>query len=151
MKRQVHSINIQLLRIILIILSSIPIGSTGAGTSASPRKLSSPAPPPKSMSSSTSSSPPQKQQKYIIQHTKKVIPFGWQPSVQTLLSSLNSMTFFIDLFQFSMTLRLAVIYKKIIKFSCFQVFFDLHFSSTGKRYGFHQNGCRLRCLIACLY
>ena len=61
------------------------------------------------------------------------------------------MAFFIVLFQFSMTLSLAVIYKKIIKFSCFKVFFDLHVSSIDKRYGFHQNGCRLRCLIACLY
>ena len=40
-----------------------------------------------------------------------------------LLSSLNSMTFFINLFQFSMSLNLAVI-KKIIKFSCFHVFFS---------------------------
>ena len=138
MKRQLHYINIQLPRIILIISSSIPIGSTGSGTSASPRKLSSPAPPPKSSSSSSSISPPQKQQTNIIQHTKKVIPSGRQPSVHTLLSSLNSMAFFIDLFQFSMTLSLAVIYKKIVKFSCFQVFLDLHVSSTDQRYGFHQ-------------
>ena len=54
-----HDILLNLIQKLLIILSSIPIGSTGSGTSASPRKLSSPAPPSKSLSSSSSSlSPP---------------------------------------------------------------------------------------------
>ena len=153
MKRQLHYINIQLPRIILIISSSIPIGSTGSGTSASPRKLSSPAPPPKSLSSSSSISPPQKQQTNIIQHTKKVIPSGRQPSVHTLLSSLNSMAFFIDLFQFSMTLSLAVIYKKLLNSLVFRYFWT--YMSVQQTKGMVSTKLKqvpfARCLIACLY
>ena len=65
-----------------------------------------------------------------------------------LLRSLNSMTFFINLFQFSMSLSLAVILKKLLNSLVFMYFFPLHVSSRDKRYGFHQNGCCFLLVLA---
>ena len=58
--------------------------------------------------------------------------------------------FFHDLFEFSMTLSLAVSFKNFKNFPCFRVFFDLN-SLTDINSGVNQNACRVYCLITPLY
>ena len=71
--------------------------------------------------------------------------------IHILLSSSNPMTFydfFHDLFKFSMTLGLAVTFKKL--FVVFEYFLTFN-SSTDTNSGVHKNACCSHCLIPTLY
>ena len=71
--------------------------------------------------------------------------------IYILLSSSIPMTFydfFHDLFKFSMTLRLAVTFKKL--FVALEYFLTFN-SSTDTNSGVHKNACCSHCLIPTLY